>query len=167
MRAAVPTRPFRQRGVATLELGVLALPLMVFVFGTMEAGSALYTYDAIAKGVRAGARYLTTVAPGDATGMLAARCLALTGDTANNGTGCTGAALVAGLTLSSIVACDRTNWQSNCSGVNHGLQSTGSPGSVVALVTIKVTSYSFTSVVPFAMPSVTFGPVSATMLQPI
>jgi hypothetical protein len=38
---------------------------------------------------------------------------------------------------------------------------------VVDLVTITVTGYPFTSMVPFAMPSIDFGPNGATMVQPL
>jgi len=48
---------------------------------------------------------------------------------------------------------------------DHNLQPTGR--GVVDLVTVTVTGYPFTSMVPFAMPSIAFGPISATMVQPI
>jgi hypothetical protein len=34
-------------------------------------------------------------------------------------------------------------------------------------VTVTVTGYTFTSMVPFVVPDIVFGPVSATMVQPI
>ena len=70
------------------------------------------------------------------------------------------APLVPGLELSHVSACDRIG----CPGT-HNLQPTGR--GVVDLVTITVNGYPFTSMVPFAMPSINFGPISATMSQPL
>ena len=65
-----------------------------------------------------------------------------------------------GLTLAQITVCDATNCPAD-----HQFQPTGS--GVVNLVTVTVTGYTFTSMVPFVVPDIVFGPVSATMVQPI
>ena len=160
MTMRMPPRRQSQRGAAAIELALLALPLAALTFGTTEFGRALHQYNALAKSVRDAARYQTTQTPGDAAAILKARCLALTGNTT-----CSGNPLLPGLALANIQECDRTNWATNCPGVNHNLQPTGR--GVVDLVTVKIVNYNFTSMVPFAMPSVTFGAIGATMVQPL
>ena len=59
-----------------------------------------------------------------------------------------------------VTVCDATN----CPG-DHQFQPTGS--GVVNLVTVTVTGYTFTSMVPFVVPNIVFGPISATMVQPV
>lgn len=158
-------RPRDQRGAAAIELALLTLPLAALAFGTTEFGRALHQYNTIAKSVRDAVRYQTTGTPGDAANILAAKCLALTGSAANAGAACTGTALLPGLTLANVKECDRINWATDCPGVNHNLQPTGR--GVVDLVTVKIINYQFTSMVPFAMPTFTFGSIGATMVQPL
>jgi Flp pilus assembly protein TadG len=146
-----------QRGAAAVELALLALPLAALTFGTTEFGRALHQYNTLTKTVRDAARYQSTATPGSTLG---GRCLALSGTPANNGTACTGTALLPGLTLAQITACDRISCPAT-----HNLQPTSR--GVVNLVTVTVTGYPFTSMVPFAMPSIAFGAVSATMVQPL
>ena len=160
-----PRRKLAQRGAAAIELALLALPLAGLTFGTTEFGRALHQYNTIVKSVRDAARYQTTQTPGDAVAILAARCLALTGSPASAGANCTGAPLLPGLALANVQECDRTNWATNCAGVDHNQQPTGR--GVVDLVTVKIVNYNFTSMVPFAMPSITFGAIGATMVQPL
>lgn len=156
MRAPTRHRP-GQRGAAAIEFALLALPLAALTFGVTEFGRALHQYDTIAKTVRNAVRYQTTVAPGN---TLAGRCLALTGNATNNGTNCSGTPLLPGLTLAQVSVCDA----SSCAAT-HSLQPT--TRGTVNLVTVTVSGFPFTSMVPWAMPSFTVGAVSATMVQPI
>lgn len=154
-----------QRGAAAIELALLTLPLAGLSFGITEFGRALHQYNTVAKTVRDAARYQSTVAPGNippAT-TLPGLCLALSGSTANSGGACSGTALLPGLTLAMITVCDRVL----CPGTHN--QQPPTPGTLgkVNLVTVTVTGYPFTSMVPFAMPSIAFGPISATMVQPL
>jgi len=149
------TRSRWQRGAAAVEFGIMFFPLASIAFGVTEAGRALYHYNTIAKSVRDAARFQSSTTPGS---TLAARCLAVTGSPTTAGANCSGTPLLPGLTLALVTACDRLS----CPGT-HNLQPTGS--GVVDLVTITVTNYPFTSMVPFAMPSVAFGPIAATMVQ--
>ena len=160
-----PRRKLAQRGAAAIELALLALPLAALTFGTTEFGRALHQYNTLAKSVRDAARYQTTQTAGDPAVILAARCLALTGSRANAGANCTGTPLLPGFALANVQECDRTNWATNCPGVSHNLQPTGR--GVVNLVTVKIVNYNFTSMVPYAMPSITFGAIGATMVQPL
>ena len=151
-----------QRGAAAIELALLTLPLAGLSFGITEFGRALHQYNTVAKNVRDAARYQSTVAPGNTAPAttLPGRCMALSGSTANSGGACSGTALLPGLTLGMITVCDRVL----CPGT-HNVQPTAL--GVVNLVTVTVTGYPFTSMVPFAMPSIAFGPISATMVQPL
>ena len=149
--------PPTQRGGAAIEFALLLLPLAALTFGVTECGRALYQYNTIAKSVRDAARYQSGTTPGS---TLAARCVALTGSPAAGANSCTDTPLLPGLTLAHVTACDRVSCPAN-----HNLQPTGR--GVVDLVTITVTGYPFTSMVPFAMPSIDFGPISATMVQPL
>jgi len=148
------SRPFHQRGAAAIEFAILMVPLTILTFGVTEAGRAIYQFNTIAKSVRQAARYQSSVTPGN---TLAARCIAVTGSPSVSGQGCAGAPMLPGLTLAQVTACDRL------SCADHNLQPTGR--GVVNLVSVTVTGYPFTSMVPFAMPSVTFGPIHATMVQ--
>jgi len=147
-----------QRGAAALEFAILfTFFLAPLTFGITEAGRALYQYNTIAKTVRDAARYQSSATPGN---TLAARCAALTGSPAVSGANCGGTPLLPGMTLAQVTACDRVT----CPGT-HNLQPTGR--GVVDLVTVTVTGYTFTSMVPFAMADITFGAISATMVQPL
>ena len=151
-----------QRGAAAIELALLTLPLAGLTFGITEFGRALHQYNTVAKTVRDAARYQSTVAPGNTAPAttLPGRCLALTGNAATSGSNCSGSTLLPGLTLAMITVCDRVL----CPGTHNQQPTTVGP---VNLVTVTVTGYPFTSMVPFAMPSIAFGPISATMVQPL
>ena len=162
LRLSTSPSKLAQRGAAAIELALLTLPLAGLSFGITEFGRALHQYNTVAKNVRDAARYQSTVAPGNTAPAttLPGRCLALSGSSANSGGACSGTALLPGLTLGMITVCDRVL----CPGT-HNVQPTTL--GVVNLVTVTVTGYPFTSMVPFAMPSIAFGPISATMVQPL
>lgn len=63
--------PARQRGAAAVEFAIVLSVLMLVLAGTVEIGRALWYYDALAKGTRDAARYLSTVAAGNLNGQLA------------------------------------------------------------------------------------------------
>lgn len=150
-----------QRGAAAVELALLFLPLFILVMGVVEGGRALHEYNTLAKSVRDAVRYQVTRSPsGSDSDTLVARCLALTGSTAVSGGNCSSPPLLPRLELSMVSVCDRVS----CAGT-HQLQPTGR--GVVNLVSVTVSNYGFESMVPFVMPSITFGPVNATMVQPL
>jgi Flp pilus assembly protein TadG len=149
--------PRTQRGAAAIELGLLALPLFFLTLGSTEFGRALHQWNTVQKNVRDAVRFQTTVAAGNTLG---GRCLAVTGSAANNGTACSGTPLLPGLTLSQVTVCDRISCPAT-----HNLQP--HTRGVVNLVTVTVTGYQFTSMAEFFVPSITYGPISATMVQPL
>jgi len=150
----------QQKGAAAVELAVLLIPLVLIAFGITEFGRAFFEYNAIAKGTRDAARFLTMKGPLDpanpsSTADIAqARCMVTYGNP-----GCTGTARVPYLTAAMVSICD--SW--TCPAT-HGAQPTGT--SVVNLLTVTVTGYTFTPLVPFIMPNpLTFNDISTTMRQ--
>lgn len=143
----------RQSGVAALEFGILLIPLVLIAFGITEFGRAFFEYNALVKGTRDAARFLSLQGPGDANDIAMARCLVVYGNTT-----CSGAARAPGLTTDMVVVCD----SSSCAGT-HQAQPTGT--GVMNLVTVTVSGFPFTSLVPFVVPNLSFGDISTTMRQ--
>lgn len=143
----------KQRGVASVELAFLLIPLLLLTFGTTEFGRAIYQYNTLAKASRDAARYLSGQSAGDAVDLATAKCLAVYGNA-----DCSGAALLPGLTASMVSVCDSVSCPST-----HLNQTTGS--GVLNLVTVTISGYQFTSLVPFIAPNLTFSNISTTMRQ--
>lgn len=148
----------KQRGAAAVEFGLLIIPMLIIVFGITEFGRAMYQYNTLVKLTRDATRYLTTQAAG--AGVSTAKCYAVYGNS-----GCTGSALLPGLTTAMVTECDATS----CPGT-HSAVATGA--GAVNLVTVTISGYQFQSLVNFTigsfgvgLPSITFGAVSTTMRQ--
>ena len=135
-----------------MELGILLIPLILITFGVTEFGRAIYTYNTLVKATRDATRFLSGQGPGDPVDITVAQCLVVYGNRT-----CTGNALAPGLNASMINICD----SSNCT--DHKNQATGS--GVINIVSVTVSNYRFTSLVPFATPDFNFGPISTTMRQ--
>lgn len=157
MRTMAMRRRNRQTGVAAIEFALLLIPMVMMAFGITELGRALYQYNTVAKATRDATRYLSTQAPGDAAAWTKATCLAVYGNF-----DCSGTALAPGLTTAMVSICDA----SNCAST-HQSQATGS--GTINLVTATIggnqNPYSFVSLVPFVVPNINFGPISATARQ--
>lgn len=142
-----------------MELGLLLVPLTALIFGVTEYGRAMYQYNAVAKAVRTGARFLSQYAAGDAARATQARCLVVFGNTA-----CTGTTVIPGLTVGMVNVADANNTAAlkfqpvTANGVTVG---------VTNLVRVRVEGYQFTSLVSFFVPNFTFDPISVTMSQAI
>jgi Flp pilus assembly protein TadG len=150
----------KQKGGAAVELAVLLIPLVLIASGITEFGRAFFEYNAIAKGTRDAARFLTMkgpldpAAPASASNITQAQCMVMHGNP-----GCTGTARVPYLTAAMVSICD--SW--TCPAT-HAAQAMGT--GVVNLVTVTVTGYAFTPLVPFIMPNpLTFNDISTTMRQ--
>lgn len=143
----------KHRGVASVELAFLMIPLLLLTFGTTEFGRAIYQYNTLAKSTRDAARYLSAQSAGDAVDVATAQCLAVYGNT-----DCTGTVLLPGLTASMVTVCDSVSCPST-----HLNQTTGS--GVLNLVTVTISGYQFTSLVPFIAPNLAFKNISTTMRQ--
>lgn len=143
----------KQRGIAAVELGILLPTLLLpLAFGITEFGRAIYEYNALAKATRDATRFLSSQSPGDATDITTAKCLAVYGNKS-----CISPALAPNLTMTMVTVCDSTN----CA--DHQAQQTGS--GVINLVSVRIDGYPFTSLVPFQVPSISFGRISTTMRQ--
>lgn len=161
MRIVPRTSRNGQRGVAAVEFGILLVPLVLMLFGLTEYGRAIYQYNTLVKASRDAARYLSSVAPGNATNEWdKAKCIAIHGNSE-----CTGPLLVANLDASMVAVCDRTN----CPDTHSSVKTT--EGSV-NLVTVTITRFEFVSLINFPVgglsvgaPDITFGDISNTMRQ--
>lgn len=141
-----------QKGFMAVEMALLMILLLPLILGVTEYGRAIYQYNAIAKGVRDGARHLSQYAPNDPARTAEAKCLAVFGTL-----DCSAAALVAGLTTGLVTVRDRST------DAAYKLQNTGR--GAINLVEVSVDGYVFNSLAPFFVPHITFAPISATMVQ--
>lgn len=148
----------KQRGVALLEFALSLSLLITIVFGITEFGRAIFQYNTLTKAARDAARFLAVRDPSAPGAVSDAKCMAVYGNPA-----CSGAALVAGLTLSMVNVCYAAN--PACAATH---QSQGA-SPVINLVSVTIggpnNPYSFTSVMSFIVPSFDFGAISVTMRQ--
>lgn len=138
----------KQSGAAVVEFA-LALPmLLVLTFITTEFGRAMYQYNTIAKSVRDATRYLSIQVPNSK--LAEARNLVVYGKTAVTDAD---QPLAIGLDTTQVVI---PPWNT----------AVGSDP-VITTVTVQVTGYTFTSLVPSVfgidLGSYTFSTISATM----
>jgi Flp pilus assembly protein TadG len=143
----------KQKGVALVEFALVLVPLVLMVFGITELGRAFYQYNTLTKSTRNAVRYLTTQTPGSGYGP--ATCLAVTG---YQTCALSDNPLTPGLTAAMVTICDATNCPATHSGIDTGSGS-------INLVTVSITGFQFTSLIPFVVPTMTFGPIGTTMRQ--
>jgi Flp pilus assembly protein TadG len=143
----------KQRGMAAVELAILLIPLVLLAFGITEFGRAIYQYNTLTKATRDATRFLSGQGPGDPADITPAQCLAVYGNK-----DCQGIPLAPNLTTAMVSICDSVS----CPALYQN-QPTGS--GVINLVSVTITGYPFTSLVPFVVPSMTFGAISTTMRQ--
>lgn len=149
----------KQKGVAAVELALVIGPMLILCFGITELGRALYQYNGLVKATRGAARYLSQQSFGGADAdsiRLKARSLALCGayDCADT------PPLVTGLTLAMISECD----PALCVATHANVQTGEGTTSLVAVdINAGSSKFSFTSLVPWVIPDITFGPISITM----
>ena len=148
----------KQQGVAAVEFAILLTFVLVpIVFGITEFGRALYYYNTLVKATRDAGRYYAgrtpSATPKTTTDGQTTECLAGTGlQTAS----CSGSPpLAPGLSITNVQICDRL--ACSATHANQGAAPT------VNLVSVSITGYQFTSLVPFIVPSITFGPITTTM----
>lgn len=136
-----------QRGVAIVEFALILPLLLILTLITTEFGRAMYEYNTLAKSVRDAARYLSIQLPN--TKVTEARNLVVYGKTAATDSD---QPLARALSTSNVPA---PTWQSAGSDP------------VITTVTVQVTGYTFTSMVPSVfglnLGSFTFAPITATM----
>ncbi len=152
------SRPRRQRGLALVEFAICLTVLITIVFGISEFARAIFQYNTLTKAARDAARYLAVRDPSTATAISETKCIAVYGNP-----DCTGNPLAAGLTTGMVNVCQALD--PACSATH---QSQGA-SPVINLVSVTIgggqTPYNFTSVVPFVVPSFSFGAITATMRQ--
>ncbi|HSB29761.1 MAG TPA: TadE family protein [Pyrinomonadaceae bacterium] len=115
-------------GVQLLELAIV-LPIFVILFGaTAEFGRYFYEYTTLAKGARAGARYLVT-AKVDCNQATIAKNLVVYGNTAG-----TGSPILPGLTVSNVAVSP------------NDLACSGTPQGVPETITVTITGFNHQSI---------------------
>jgi len=153
-------KPAKQRGVAAIELGLLIAVLLVpLTFGVTELGRAVFQYNILVKATRNADRYLSTQGAGDLANLTIARCLAVYGNRT-----CSGNALIPNLTTAMV----SVTYVSSYPIADPAAPITVNPlnpTGVLNLVTVSISGYPFTSLVPFVVPSLNFGEISTTMRQ--
>ena len=136
-----------QKGVAIVEFALILPFLLLLTFITTEFGRAIWQYNTLTKSVRDSARYLSIQTPSDPVAIGKARNLTVYGNLAGTGT-----PLALGLSTSNVP--DPT-WQ------------TAGTNPVINTVTIRITGYTFNSIVAgaFGLPfgAISFPDITATM----
>lgn len=147
--------PRKMRGAVAVEFAILLIPLLLLVLGVAEFGRALYQYNTLVKSVRDSVRHLSHLNPTSSDyseTQIEAKCLAVYGNT-----GCSGDALLPGLTTSMV-------------SINP-IVTTTSTGASITLVEVRITGYTFNFLLdPRTLTgggdeSITFGDIRATMRQ--
>lgn len=141
----------QQDGVASVEFAILLIPLMLMVFGITELGRAFYEYNTLVKATRNAARYKSMTGLGQME--TETRCLAVFGNT-----GCSGPPLLDGLNANMVAIDYANNVATGSGGINLVKVSINNPAAA--------DQFRFVSVVPFAIPDITFGEVATTMRGP-
>ncbi|MGV0959954.1 MAG: TadE/TadG family type IV pilus assembly protein [Limnohabitans sp.] len=153
---------FKQRGAALVELTiVLVLLLVPLLLGVIEVGRLIYTYKTLVHQVHHTTRYLSVQAPGQ--NHESAKCLFKTGKLQAT---CTATdTLLSGFNAASFeLTIDDASTSSAKKGIPTG--DATYPTSVnVVTITANQYPYTFTFSDLFNMPSMAFGPVSATFRQ--
>lgn len=164
--------PFRRsatRGIVAVEFAFVLIPLVLLATGVAEFGRAIYQYDALTKGVRDAARYLsvyypyvdsnppftTTQATTYNQQIQDAKCLVVYGSTT---CGASGTELVSGLSTSMVYVCD-ANHTTDCNGSDATdptqfasvttYDSSGNPAGSINLVEVKIKGYTYQPIPAF------------------
>lgn len=149
----------KQKGVAAVELAIILIPMLILCFGITELGRALYQYNGLVKATRTGVRYLSQQSFGgtDAEAIrLKGKSLTLCGydDCASK------PPLATGLTLDMISVCDPVS----CAGTHDNVPTGEGPTDLVSVyINAGSNKFSFTSLVPWVIPDISFSRISTTM----
>ncbi|WP_157263424.1 TadE/TadG family type IV pilus assembly protein [Azohydromonas aeria] len=140
-----------QRGVATVELALVLMPLVLLLAATADLGRAFYTYSTLTSSTRNATRFLALSNPLDDTAKDRARNLVRYGNIHGTGT-----LLVSNLSADKIEICTR----STCG--DHDAVATGS--GTVNLVSVRISGYVYTSLFSAVLPAqLAFSTINMTM----
>lgn len=141
-----------------IELALAATVLLSLAFGVTEFGRAIHQYNTLAKAARDASRFLSVRDPAAPGAIGDAKCMAVFGNPA-----CSGTPLVPGLATTMVNVCYAT--LVGCEST-HSAQGSSPP---INLVSVTIgggnSPFTFTSIVPFVVPDIAFGPISAFMPQ--
>jgi Flp pilus assembly pilin Flp len=135
----VPRSLVRQKGVAAVEFGLLAILLVLMVFGMTELGRAFYQYNTLLKSTRTAARELSFGA--QIVHGPRAQCLAVYGTT----------------------TCSCTNSNTLLPGLACGLVSFSYLSSGISAGCVTIGGYQFVSYLPWIVPDIEFAPLKTCM----
>ena len=151
-----------QRGVAAIEMAIVLFVLLLIAFGITEFGRAMYQYEALTKSARAAARYLAVYDSDDPAIQARARCVAVFGNPDCDANGLVPA--VPGLTVGNVAIAVPTN---GAPGFDPTLQAVDTERGTLDLVRVTIgppaAPFVFQSIVPFVVPDISFGAISALM----
>jgi Flp pilus assembly protein TadG len=146
----------RAAGVAAVEMGFLLIPLVLLTFGITEYGRAIYSYNALAKAARDGARFLTHEAPGDPASHAEAKCMVVYGTACGSST----LPLVPGLTVAMVHTCDAVTL---CDDSPPTATTVSTGTGTINTVVVRIAGYPYQSLVPFVMPNIDFNDIRVIM----
>lgn len=146
----------RATGVAAVEMGFLLIPLVLLAFGITEYGRAIYSYNALAKATRDGARFLSHEAPGDPASHAEAKRMVVYGAACGSST----QPLVPGLTVAMVHTCDAVT---PCDDSPQTATTVSTGTGTINTVVVRIAGYPYKSLVPFVMPNIDFNDIRVTM----
>jgi Flp pilus assembly pilin Flp len=152
-----------EQGVAAVEFALVLMLLVTIVFGITELGRALYQYDALTKSARSAARFVTVHdAETNPEVIPRAICLAISGSPwlAADGGGCASSAIVPDLEPENVtIEMPHRIAALRAVAVEDGGVSVGT----LDMVRVTISGYRFQTIVPFVIPSISFGDIVAYM----
>lgn len=170
--STAPSRRKRARGVAAVELALIALPMVLLAVAGVEYSRLFFTYQTLLKSAREGARYLSTfntTATGYSSGSPNARLVAKNRVVFGNNAG-TGAPVAIGLTTAKVCIYDQANLSgTGCPALplaNFQAINTGAGLPTMNAVRVEIRGYQFDTAFPIPLPTVIFEPIAVMMAQP-
>lgn len=139
----------RQYGLTTVEFAIIAVSLIIVLFGVIEVSRALFVWNTIGEATRRGAR-VAEVCP---VNHGAIRRLAVFGTGGGSGTA---SPVLSGLSTSNV-----TVEYLNASGTV--LANPAASFSAIRYVRVSITGYTHTMIIPFILPTLNVPPFATTV----
>ena len=156
-KLARPDSRIRERGTTMAEFAVVAAVFFMIIFGIVEFGRLLYTYNALTDASRRGARYAVLHHQAD---IACVKNVVVYGETHVDPTTCapTGGALINGLTTAKVVVT-----YDGADADNNPATPPTAYGMNLGTATVSIQNYSFTLAIPFASRTFTMGAFTTTL----
>lgn len=156
-KLARPDSRKRERGTTMAEFAVVAAVFFMIIFGIVEFGRLLYTYNALTDASRRGARYAVLHQQAD---IACVKNVAVYGETHVDPTTCVpnAAALINGLDTTMVVVT-----YDGADADNNPATPPTAYGMNLGTATVSIQNYSFTLGIPFASRTFTMGAFTTTL----